>query len=749
MPTAHSVPVPEAAIAPPVLAPPLTSRLAPPLTRAAPVSRERLLRRLAPQGEAPIVVIHAPAGYGKSTLLSQFAASDPRPIAWLTLDRHDDDPVVLLYELAHALGTVGAVDEDLLGRLRAGFATIVPLALPRLIAMLGERTEALVIVLDDVHLLRNPAALDVVRTLCDNAPPNCEIVLSGRRRPHLPLGRLRASGRLWELKAADLRMTSTEGVAMLRAAGVDVDDREGALVVQRTEGWAAAIYLAALILRGDDEVRRNAALETADDELAEYAREEILAGAAPEDADFLVRSSILDELRPDVCDVVLERRDSDERLRALADADLFVTRSDRQGELYRVHSLFRDMLQTELRTGPRGRESLLHLRASAAYRDRGDGERAVRHAVAAGDLEAAADLIWLFAPEYVTHGRSTTVTNWCSLLSADDLSAHPAVALARGWAALEAGDAEDAEHCATLALAGDLKRILPDGATIQPLGLLLRGTTGLRGRSRSVEDMERADAGLPAEHPLRAVSLYVLGSLAMLDDDRERARTLLEHAEQRAAGQLPTVYGLILAQQALLAIDVDDWEQAETFSNRAAAEQRAAGTRDYATQGLVPAVRALTLARRGARDQARDEADQAVRNMAIQRVLLPWLALETRLVLACAYAKLGDGGRARSLVRERGELDVRDPGPLLGRWLVRVEAEIEAAGEGPGGPDLTTAELRTLQYLPTHLSLREIGERLHITRNTVKTHTIAIYRKLGVNSRSAAVARGREVGLLE
>ena len=288
--------------------------------------------------------------------------------------------------------------------------------------------------------------------------------------------------------------------------------------------------------------------------------------------------------------------------------------------------------------------------------------------------------------EYVTHGRSATVTNWCALLSPEDLAAHPAAALARGWAAFEAGDAEDAEHCATLALAGDPQRILPDGATLQPLGLLLRGATGLRGRSKVVEDMERADAGLPAEHPLRAVSLYVLGSLAMLDDDRERARTLLEHAEQRAAGQLPTVYGLILAQQALLAIDVDHWEQAETFSSRAAAQQRAAGTRDYATQGLVPAVRALTLARRGARDQARDEADQAVRNMALQRVLLPWLALETRLVLACAYAKLGDGGRARSLVRECEGLDVRDLGPLLGRWLTRVETEIEAAGEGPAAP---------------------------------------------------------------
>ena len=130
--------------------------------------------------------------------------------------------------------------------------------------------------------------------------------------------------------------------------------------------------------------------------------------------------------------------------------------------------------------------------------------------------------------------------------------------------------------------------------------------------------------------------------------------------------------------------------------------------------------------------------------------MLPWLALETRLVLACAYAKLGDGRRARTLVEEARELQDAESGPLFARWLTRVEDEIERAGTGASaGADLTTAELRTLQYLPTHLSLREIGERLYITRNTVKTHTMSIYRKLDVSSRSEAVARSRDLGLLE
>ena len=285
-------------------------------------------------------VIHAPAGFGKSTLLSQFAELEKREVAWLSLDMHDDDAAVLLYDLAHALGAEGPADQDLLGRLRTGAAGVVPLALPRLIALLHERTEPLVIVLDDVHLLRSAAALDVLHSLCANTPPGCTLVLSGRRRPRVRLALLRAAGRLNEVTAAELRMTPGEGAAALRAAGVDVSDREAATVVKRTEGWPAAIYLAGLMVRADDRPGEAVHLGPVAADLAEYVRDEVLADAAREDVDFLVRSSILDELRPEVCNDVLERKDSGERLRALADADLFVTPSDgTRGRLPRARPL--------------------------------------------------------------------------------------------------------------------------------------------------------------------------------------------------------------------------------------------------------------------------------------------------------------------------------------------------------------------------------------------------------------------------
>jgi LuxR family maltose regulon positive regulatory protein len=607
-----------------------------------------------------------------------------------------------------------------------------------------------VLILDDVHLLHSRGAVDVLHALCEQTPPRCTVVLAGRARPPLPLARLRAEGRLWELKAADLRMTPGEGAAMLRAAGVDVDDREAAIVVQRAEGWPAAIWLASLMLRAEAELGAGIALGPDEADLTEYFREEVLTGATPEDAGFLVRTSILDELRPVVCDAVLSREDSAVRLQALADADLFVAPVEAHGEVFRVHGLFREMLRAELHARDPAGERGLHRRACAAYAEAGDVDRAIRHAVDAGDLDVAGDLIATNIGDYVAHGRSATVRRWCSWFTEEQLAAHPQAALGRGWAAYESGEAADAAHCTAMALGGDRTRLLPDGSTLEGMGLTLRAALGHQGPAQLVADCEAALEGLAPDSAVRTIPLLLLGLSALLADDVGGARVRLEEAEHRGAGRLPTAYGLTLAHLALAAIEEERWDEAEALMSRATAQQRAAGVEHYASQGLVPAVRALLLVRRGERELAREEADRAALSLALLHVILPALGLETRLVLACAYAKLGDGGRARMLLREGLGIADLGPAPLLSRWAARVEEAIERAGTDPAaGPALTTAELRTLRYLPTHLSLKEIGERLYITRNTVKTHTISIYRKLEVTSRSGAVERGRDLGLLD
>ena len=235
----------------------------------------------------------------------------------------------------------------------------------------------------------------------------------------------------------------------------------------------------------------------------------------------------------------------------------------------------------------------------------------------------------------------------------------------------------------------------------------------------------------------------------MLDRDTDTAREFLDEAERLTVGRIPTAYALVLADKALLAIDNGGWEEAETMLAKARTAQRVAGVQDYAPQTIVSAAQALAHAHRGDHGQARADADHAATSLALLRNSSPWLGLLARVALARARAKIGDGGQARALLGEVRELSGDQPYPLVTAWSDRTQELIEDLGGDAGGPALTTAELRTLQYLPTHLSLREIGERLHVSRNTVKTHTVSIYRKLEVTSRSEAVVAGRELGLLD
>lgn len=728
--------------------PPVPGRLAPPSPRADTVERPRLLQRLRAAGDSPVVVVRAPAGYGKTTLLGQLLAAERRPAVWLAVDPRDGDPVVLVHDLCHSLEGVGVDVDEVRGALVAGTRSVLPRALPRLIAALAARFEPLLIVLDDVHHLDGAASADVLQALCDGAPAGCTVVLSGRSRPAIRLGRLRAQGRLWEVKLPDLRMTAAEGAAMLRAAGADLDDEEAAVVVNRTEGWPAALYLAAILLRDADGEAGPGEPGPDPRHMADYFREEILDQMPAEDAEFLIRTSVLEELRPAICNATLAVDDAGERLQSLADANLFISAGDTHGTTFRMHGLFRSMLRERLRFESPALEKQLHRRACVAWEEAGGWDHAVRHAVEADEPGLAAELIWKLAPEYISHGRGTTVSRWAALLTEDELRSHPQIALVIGWAAVEVGDGDRASLCASVVL-GMPDATLADGTALHAQARLLRACVGGHGTEAARED---AAAAAAAQHGgwQGGLALTVLGMLELLAGDAGAAREMLVAGEIHSAGVLPTAYVLSLTHQALLAVDDGAWDEAERLLGRALTFQRGAGIEAYASQAIVAAVRALTLANSGDRDAARVFADAAHRGSAAGADVIPWLGLETRLVLARARTALGDAAQARELLRECDALLDSHGTELLRRRREQIGADVELLSQsGPGGPLLTTAELRTLQYLPTHLSLREIGERLYITRNTVKTHTIAIYRKLGATSRSEAVTRGRELGLLD
>jgi LuxR family maltose regulon positive regulatory protein len=590
----------------------------------------------------------------------------------------------------------------------------------------------------------------VLRALVDHVPTGSTLVLAGRARPALPLARLAASGHLAETDAGDLRMTVGEGTALLRRRGMRLDDQEAMLLVRRTEGWPAALYLVAraVLAKEPDEAATSHLTEA---EIADYFWDEVLDGVDTEDVRFLVESSVLDDLNAADCDAILERSDSASRLQSLADADLFVTALDGRGSSsYRIHGLFRAALHQRLRDADVGRADELHCRAADQYSRRGEIELSVRHALAAGEPRTASDLIWCLVPTYLAQARSATLKRWLGWFSREAVDENPCLAVTAGWVALDEGDGDAAAHWTTVALAAPADDLLADGQPIGVAAALLDAALGRRGVRAVRNSVASAVELLCDDSRWRAVADLLGGATAHVAGDVDAARALLEEATARAASQLPAVYTRSLAELALIAIDEDDWDEAESCMARASLAELD-GLRTYATQSTAYAVNALIHAHRGEPLRTADAVADVKTALAAQRRCPTWSAAEARLVLARAYAQLDWPGDARAMLGEARAMLKDDPDATrLHRWVDELGLALEPAnGAISGGEALSAAELRTLHCLHTHLSQREIGERLSLTRNTIHTHTTAIYRKLGVKSRSEAVLRGRELGLLD
>ena len=729
----------------------LDPRLTAPAVRPDTVDRPRLVARLRAVADVPVVVVCAPAGYGKTTLLAQWAAQDPRPCAWLSLGPADDDAVTLLTDIASALDRIETVGSDVFDALRAGSAAVVPLALPRLSRVLGTREAPFVLVLDDAHHVASAGAADTLRLLIDHLPPGSQLVLGSRAEPVFPMARLRVDRRLELIEADALEMTPSEGTALLRAAGIDLDRQESEAVVRQTEGWAAALYLASLALR----VHPDGAAPPftgRERSMADYFREEVLVHATPRQLEFLTRTSILGRLTAALCDAVLERTDSAAMLRELADANLFVTPLDRHGEWYRVHALFADSLGEELRRAEPEASPLLHRRAGDWYWEQGNRELAVWHAVQAGAVERAADLMWLATPSLVSGGLAGTYMRWLEWFDRDQVRDHPVLALSAAWCELEFGAGDRGRDWLAIAASAPAGVVLADGCPLEAQVQLARAGLHQDGVRALGQYGQRARDLLPDDHPWRCLATLFTGVSAHLTGDAETAWRDLRESERRSSAFAPSVHVLALGQMAILAADEGTWDKAASLIGRARTHQREFGLDDYASGAHVAAAAALIAAHGGNQPVARASARRAASILATHQRFAPWAAGLSRVLLARTHLLLGDVAAARTLLPEtERELASVPDASVLRTALDDVRRQVEAAGIAvPGGASsLTTAEVRVLQYLPTHMSFREIGERLFISRNTVKTHALSVYRKLGVSSRSEAVDRAKALGVIE
>ncbi|MBG6215111.1 LuxR family maltose regulon positive regulatory protein [Cryobacterium sp. CAN_C3] len=424
----------------------LETKLYLPQRRHGLVERTRLNERLA--GEATLLLVSAPAGFGKTTLLTEWLAADPRPVAWVTLDASDNDPVVFWSYLVAALN-------------KATGLALEPAVVPLLNALQSLPIEV-VLVLDDFHVIESPDVQRDLAFLVEHLPPQVHLVIASRSDPALPLARMRVRRQLLEIRADDLRFSAIEAQEYLgEVMGLTLTHADVAALDGRTEGWIAALQLAALSMQGRDDLAGFIAGFAGDDRyIVDYLLEEVLQRQPDGVQNFLLHTSILGRLTGPLCDAVTGHGGGRARLQALERANLFLVALDDRRQWYRYHHLFGDVLRARLLDEQPELIPELHTRASEWYEQNGEPHEAIRHALAGGHFERAADLIERAVPALGALRQEVTLLHWLEALPDDLLAARPPLSVLYAGTLLMTGKTESVE--ARLQVA---ERLLGQGGT--------------------------------------------------------------------------------------------------------------------------------------------------------------------------------------------------------------------------------------------------------------------------------------------
>jgi LuxR family transcriptional regulator, maltose regulon positive regulatory protein len=733
----------------------IVSKLRRPLVRPGTVRHSLLIERLA-RADHPIVSVVAPAGYGKTTLLSQWAEANGQAFAWVSVEEPDNDPKVLLTYVAEALDEVEPVGERVFAALASPGSSVPGSVVPRLGAAFASMTAPVALVLDDVHVLHNSECRAALSVLADHVPGGSRLVLAGRDEPPLRIARLRAEGKVLEIGPGDLSLTRGEAAWLLRGAGVVLGEDEVAALHHRTEGWPAGLYLAALYHKQGYSLAGAAASFGGGDRLvSEYVESEFLARISRRQRDFLTRTAVLERMCGPLCETVLELPGSAAMLAELARSNLLLVPLDRRGQWYRYHHLFRDMLQAELHRREPELMPVLRQRAAGWCLQNGLPEEALEYSIAAGDVDTAARLAGGLAVPAYRQGRITNVQRWFRWLDErGGIDRHPmAAVLASLLAALTARPVE-AERWADMVdrwQEGDAARSADPAA--EAWAAVLRAFLCRRGVEQMRADAGEAVRGLAALNIVTPVAALLQGIARVLGGDLAAGDAcfadVTSMGEESGAAE---DFAVAWCERSLVAMARGEWDAAEVLADRARAVLRRAGIEENFATPLVCAVHARTALHRGDVAAARRELVSAQRRRPDLTYALPYLAVQARIELARVHLALADVEGARTLMREIEELLRRRPGlgTLAGEArALRDRLAAERGSNTPGASTLTAAELRLLPMLSTHLSFPQIAAEMFLSRHTVKSEAFSIYRKLGVSSRSQAVARSRELGLLD
>ncbi len=715
------------------------------------VRRDRILSRLddAPQGG--VVLVHAPAGFGKSSVLAQWAETDAiRRFAWLELEHSDNDPVVYwTYVLAAIRALSPGSCERAWDHLRApapDLDEVVNEAINGFDALTGR----IVLVLDDFQVISDERCVSLTQRLLDHLPDGLTVAIATRTSPPLRLSRLETHDRLLTIEATDLRFSRSDTRDAFERSARHVDEQELETIHRASEGWPVAVYLIALQAQ-----RRplEQALARSSRSIRSFVDEEIFAALSAEDRAVMTDWALARYVSGDLGNAIVDRTDSAARLRRLAEDNLLVIPVDEQDGWFRFHDLLRDALLNEFGALDSVHKSQAHRRAGEWFLDDEDHVRAIDHFLAAGDTRRAGELMCVGWFDLMIGGRVDTVKGWSGRMPSAAAEDFPPLLVAFAWIEAFAGDVARSRQFAMRARSATYGSDMPDGASSYDAALAIMraglGHDGLTDASSSAETALTLEAPGSPWRPMAAALAGVTRFGLGLFDEAEQALT--ESARSFDAPPGVSVYSR--GQLALLGVFVNRMDMAAENASIACADIASGNLQNLMSSAAAFTAAAAVAARAGNVGLARQRLGSLAGLQHGLTHAIPFDALQINLFAAEAYLDIGDASAARvHIAAARRALEVFGDAGIFEEQLRRASNRLSEVqpdvGAGVSSESLSARELQILALLESDLSLREIGDELYVSRNTAKTHVANVYRKLGVTSRTAAVARGHELQLI-
>jgi LuxR family maltose regulon positive regulatory protein len=689
----------------------------------------------------------APAGYGKSTQVRRWVGVDERSTYWLDLEPIDNDPLVLAGAIAARLTdrsrTVGDATTGEDGR----FFDLTEL--------IADPVEPFVLVLDDIHQLDSDESASLIDLIVEHLPPHSMLILAGRAHHRSEsVARHRLAPGVVDVTADDLAFDLAETEEMLSTLGLESDIDVLTAIAEQFEGWPAGLRLAGQVLATHRDAV-SVSLEKLGDlaDVADYVTQEWFGALSPNDQVLLIELGCLERFSGVMCDAVLDRTDSAATLRRLRHSELMLIGLDQHDEWYRMHAVLARWLSSRLRSADPIRWHEIHVAAATWWSSEGDADLAIEHAAAAGDTTLLESLVIQHCGSYGARGLFLTIERW--LAHFDDARIGSSLPLMQMQAVLNIGSGQGeralgwTRRCRTML--GSVER------TPRGIGDILANQTDAL--YATLENLPACDLIPTAESAYRSLTHGEWRALACLalgansyvcgrDGAIDRLRESLFENEIARTTTLQATASAALA----IVLDLEgSGDEVAALSERAVRLLATPLGKDASATALSLAIASLVDARSGRLDEATARRDAARQKLAGFDRSAPWFSILGLIPLIRTSLLLDDAHTAHEMLCElETKMEIQEPTSPLARHVGELGATVRAANEALGRRKwaLTSAELRVVRYLPTNLSLADIAARLYVSRNTVKSHTAAIYRKLGTTSRSEAVELARESGLL-